>query len=103
MRRNAGKDITTVSPEASKVRLENDRVKVTELHFKPGYKTPMHDHPDFVMYSMTDSRLKFTYPDGKEEIANFYSGEVTFFKAVTHAAENIGTIETHDLIIELKQ
>lgn len=101
--RNKSHDIADVSPEVSKVRLENDRVKVTELHFKPGYKTPMHSHPAFVMYSLADSRIKFTYPDGREEIVAFYSGEIKFFEAVTHAAENIGTIETHDLIVELKQ
>ncbi len=101
--RKAKQDIVSVLPETGKVRLENDRVRVVELRSPPANKTPMHSHPDFVMYSMTDSEIKFTYPRKKEEIKYFYFGEVTYFEAGTHAEENIGTIETHNLIIELKQ
>jgi beta-alanine degradation protein BauB len=103
MMRDTERDISAVAPGLSHVLLDNDRVKVTELRFEPGYRTPMHSHPDFVLYTFTDSRVKFIYPDGREETAEFHAGDIKYFKAVTHAAENIGENETHDMIVELKQ
>ena len=63
-----------------RVVLENDRVRVLEYRDKPGEKTTMHAHPDFVV--LARSALK---------------------NAHSHIGENIGDTDTDVLIIELKE
>lgn len=85
-----------------KILLENERVKVFERHIKAGMKTRMHSHPDLVLYALKNSRTRYTYPDGKEEIVDLKAGDVVFKKAESHIAELIIPEESLDLMIELK-
>ncbi len=41
-------DAVKTDPDKYKVVLENERVRVLEYRDKPGQKTKMHTHPDFV-------------------------------------------------------
>ncbi len=95
-------DPVKVSPDTTKVLLENDRVRVLEFRVKSGEKVPMHSHPACVVYFLNDSKVKFTYPDGKTEEREGKAGEARWREPVTHAAENVGTTELHVLDIELK-
>jgi len=45
--------------------LENERVRVLEYNDKPGDRTTMHRHPDFVLYAVSPFKRKLTFPDGK--------------------------------------
>jgi quercetin dioxygenase-like cupin family protein len=42
-------DLVKVAPKICKVLLENDRVRVLEIRFKPGGKLPMHSHPAYIV------------------------------------------------------
>ena len=96
-------DVVKVAPEAYKVLLENDRVRVLEYRLKPGAKEPMHSHPDYIVYALSSVKAKFTLPDGKTIEREIKTGETMFLEAETHALENVGTTEAHGLIIELKE
>ena len=86
-----------------KLRIENERVRVLAYHDKPGEKTNMHDHPDFVLYALSGFKRKLTFPDGKTVIREFKAGDVIFMKGQTHIGENIGDTDTDVVIVELKQ
>jgi len=95
--------IQVLVPWITKLLLENDRVKVYEFSQKPGEKTEMHEHPDFIVYPLTDSEMRFTYKDGTTREMKFKKGEAKFNTAQWHAVENIGNSETRLLAIDLKK
>jgi len=88
---------------ALSVRFENDRVRVLELRLKPGEREGMHTHPQYVLYPLTDYRVKNTSADGAVRIFERKRGEVFWGEPVTHGGENIGDTEVHAVIVELKQ
>jgi len=97
-----GQDVVKVSPETHKVLLENEHVRVLDVHAKPGEKVGMHSHPASTLYYLTDGKLKVTYPDGRTEERSVKAGTAVWSEAVTHAVENIGANEFHEVHIELK-
>ncbi len=99
-----GQDVTKVAggAETHKVVLENAQVRVFDVRVQPGQRVAMHSHPASVVYFLTDTKQKFTYPDGKTEEREFKAGTAIWRDAVTHAAENVATTESHLVHIELK-
>ncbi len=95
-------DPVKVAPEHYKVLLENDRVRVLDVHVKPGEKTAMHSHPANVIYSFNDAKTKFTLAGGKSQTRSFKAGDVVWGAAEKHAGENTGATEVHVLVVELK-
>ena len=86
-----------------KIVLENERMRVLEYRDKPGDKTTMHAHPDFVVISRSAFKRQLTLPGGKTAVREFKPGEVMWTHAHSHIGENIGDTDTHVLIIELKE
>jgi hypothetical protein len=86
-----------------KVVLENERVRVLEYRDKPGNKTTMHVHPDFVVVTRSAFKRRLTLPGGKSLVREFKPGEVMWTPAQSHIGENIGDTDTDVLIIELKE
>jgi quercetin dioxygenase-like cupin family protein len=89
--------------EEKKVLLENDRVRVTEVRLKPGDKMSMHTHPAYIVYTLSGTRLRFTFPDGTSREAETKKGDTVFTDGITHAIENIGTNEMVSIDVELKK
>jgi len=85
-----------------KVLLENDRVTVSDVRFKPGDKAEMKERPDRVRYVIKGGELKRYYPDGKTEDVKLKAGEAVFMKKETGALENLGKTEVHWIAINLK-
>jgi hypothetical protein len=62
----------------------------------------MHGHPALVAVMLTDSNIRFTYPDGKvEEIAG-KAGMVLNLPAVDHLPENLSDQPFEAIAVELK-
>ena len=85
------------------VRFENDRVRVLELRLKPGEREAMHTHPQYVLYALTDYRVKNTTADGTVRVFDRKRGDVFWGEPVTHGGENVGDTEIRAVIVELKQ
>jgi quercetin dioxygenase-like cupin family protein len=83
--------------------LENDRVRILEYSDKPGEKTTIHTHPDFVVVARSAFRRRLTLPGGKTMVREFKPGEVLWTDRQSHIGENIGDTDTHVLIIEPKE
>jgi quercetin dioxygenase-like cupin family protein len=84
------------------VRFENDRVRVLELRLKPGEREAMHTHPQYVLYALTDYRVKNTSADGTVRVFDRKRGDVFWGEPVTHGGENVGDTEVRAVIVELK-
>jgi len=82
--------------------LENDRVRVLRVSFKPGDKAAMHSHPDYVTYVTKSGDLRITSPSGNSETVSFEAGKAVFFNAESHKVENSGSSEVEAIVIEIK-
>ncbi|OGU77352.1 MAG: hypothetical protein A2V93_11800 [Ignavibacteria bacterium RBG_16_34_14] len=95
-------DAAKVAPDKVKVLFDNDKVRVLDFKFKPGEKTGMHSHPEYILYVLNGGTSKTTLSNGKTSEMTTKAGEVRWNEAVTHDNENIGKTEIHALVIELK-
>ena len=95
-------DAVKAAPNAYKVLLENDRVRVLDSRMKPGEKTAMHGHPALVACPVSDGKFKFTSPDGQSMEIEVKAGQPVYMDAVEHATENVGSAEGHVVLVELK-
>ena len=96
-------DAVKTDPDKYKVVLENERVRILEYRDKPGQKTQMHTHPDFVLQALAPFRRKLTLANGKTMTREFKAGEIVWMNSQSHIGENIGDTDTHVLITELKE
>jgi quercetin dioxygenase-like cupin family protein len=99
----AGKqDPVKVDPKHYTVELENNRVRVLRIRYGPHEKSTMHAHPALVGIALTDSRVRFTYPDGKTENVELKAGQVLSFEPVVHLPENLSDKPFEVIGVELK-
>ena len=97
-------DALKSAANAYKLLMENERVRVLDIRLKPGEKAPMHNHPnDHVVYVMNNAKFKLTFSDGKSDEFDLKAGQTLWLNAGSHATENIGTSEGHNLVVELKK
>ncbi len=96
------KDPLKVAGNVYKLIMENDRVRVLNVTFKPGYKAVMHHHPDHVIYVLKGGKAKIT-SEGKSDILDLKTSQAVFLKAQHHEAENIGDSTLELLVVELKK
>lgn len=99
----AAPDPTVSDGDKYHVILENEHVRVLRYHDEPGQKTSPHHHPNaFIMYALAPFRRKLVFPDGKVRERVFAAGDLDWVPAQTHSGENIGTVPTDGLLIEVK-
>jgi len=103
MKQTTWPDPTKVAGDVYKMVMENDRVRVFDVRFKPGQKAMMHGHPDHVIYVLSDYTLNLKLPDGSSQEVQLKAGQAFWMGAGPHAAENIGKTEGHALVVELKE
>ena len=84
------------------VLFENERVRVTESHYKPGEKNEMKMREDRVIIALKDAKLRYHFPDGKTEDVEHKVGKVQFRKKGTSSVENIGKTESRNVLVTLK-
>jgi hypothetical protein len=100
---SANRDPIATDPDKYKVIFENERVRVLEYRDRPGEKTAPHYHPDYVLYALSSFRRTLSLPtEGKSGTRDVQAGDVAWGKAQIHVGENVGTTETHVIMVELK-
>jgi hypothetical protein len=100
--RDPTRDPVVTDGDKYKVVLENDRVRVLEYRDSPGQRTSPHHHPDYVLCTLSSFKRRLVLTDGREVVVESRPGQVAPGKAQSHVGENIGSTDTHVLIVELK-
>jgi quercetin dioxygenase-like cupin family protein len=98
----AAQDPVKIAPKQCKVAFENEYVRVLRWTEAPGDKVPMHEHPALVSVSLSDSKTRFTLPDGKTREAGGKAGEATWSDPEKHASENLSAKPGETIQVELK-
>ena len=96
-------DLAKVSPAQAQVMLDNDRVRVLKLVYKPGEKVPLHSHPAVVVIYMTPCKSSFHSTDGEAGEHELQAGTVRWSPGTTHINENTGTTVCEVMLVELKK
>ncbi len=96
-------DPAITNSDKYKVIFENDRVRVLEYKDTPGDKTTLHNHPDSFMYTLSSFDRKLVFEDGTDKIVKKDIGDASWLAAQKHLGKNIGSTETHVLLVELKE
>ena len=73
-----------------KVLIDNDKVLVTEVRYKPGSSSGMQERGQRVVRALTDGTLEKTLPDGKKETITWKAGQVRFNPKETYSQKNVG-------------
>ncbi len=97
----ASGDAVQVAPDVYRTVFENERVRILDVQMRPGAKSAMHAHPDYVVYQLGPAKVRFTAGDGTSAEAEFPAGAV-WRDAEEHAVENISGAELRAVFIELK-
>ena len=95
-------DAVKADPAHYKVILENPSVRILKITYAPGAKSKMHQHPDAMVVPLTDSKVRFTLPDGKSEDSDLPKDSAMFTPAATHNPANIGTGPVDAILVEFK-
>ncbi len=95
-------DAVSVDTDVYGVMIENDRVRVLEIRTKPGQGSPLHSHPDMVLYAVTACDWRLGSESGEPVDVHISAGESMFLEAVTHTALDIGQAGSHAIAVELK-
>jgi quercetin dioxygenase-like cupin family protein len=85
-----------------KVLLDNDQVRVLQVEFAPGEVAPWHQHPNHVVYVLTDGKLEITDKGKPASVLDVKAGDTMYLAATTHMAKNIGTSTVKLVVTELK-
>jgi quercetin dioxygenase-like cupin family protein len=99
----SAQDPVKLSPDKYKVIFNNDKMRILDVRLKAGDKSPMHSHPNYVVYSFRNSTVKFTSKDGQTADVKTKAGQCMWRNAEAHAVENTGKTDVHVLNIELKR
>jgi quercetin dioxygenase-like cupin family protein len=95
-------DPVTLDPEHHPVLIDNPRVRVIRTILEPRLKSPMHEHPHYVVVYLTELHTTMKMADGREVDNPRRPGEVAWRDALKHETENIGQKTAVEIQIELK-
>jgi beta-alanine degradation protein BauB len=95
-------DPVKLDPDHHLVPLENDRVRVLRTILGPHLKSPMHEHPHYVVVYLTELHTTMQLGDGKVLDNPRKPGEIAWRDALKHQTENIGDRTAVEIQVELK-
>ena len=102
IRTASAQDAVKADPKHYKIELENDDVRVLRIHYEPGERSVMHEHPKGVAVFLTDYQVKFIVPTGEEIPVSGKAGQVIWNDGATHLPENTGKKAMEVIQIEMK-
>lgn len=92
------------SPKAdAKPLLENDRMRASEVVFKPGVQTPISSRGNRFVYALTDGALVFSPPGKTPYELSFKAGEALWLPSESTATLNDGDKDVRALVVEFKE
>ena len=98
----SGQDPLKVDPTIYNKKLENNRVRVFMVVFKPGQSIAVHKHPDHVVYAVQGGKIQINEVGKKSVTMDIATGTTVFLPAQSHSAKNLGKNTLKLLVVELK-
>jgi uncharacterized RmlC-like cupin family protein len=95
-------DPVALDPGHHPVLIDNPRVRAIRTILEPRLKSPMHEHPHYVVVYLTELHTTMKMADGREVDNPRRPGEVAWRDALKHETENIGEKTAVEIQIELK-
>lgn len=95
-------DPVKLDPEHHLVPLENARVRVLRTILEPHLRSPMHEHPHYVVVYLTELHTSMKMGDGRLVDNPRRSGEVAWREALKHETENLGEHTAVEIQVEIK-
>jgi len=95
-------DPVKLDPKHHLVVFENDRVRAIRTILEPHLKSPMHEHPPYVVVYITELHTTQKLGDGRLVDNPRKPGEVAWRDALKHETENIGDRTAVEIQVELK-
>jgi hypothetical protein len=86
----------------TKTLVENDKVLVQEVRYKPGEASDMRERNARVTRALSDGTMERVYADGKKETVHWKSGDVKYFPKETFQNKNVGKTEMVLFVTTLK-
>jgi hypothetical protein len=96
-------DPVKLDPPHHPVPFENDKVRILRTVLDPHIKSPLHEHPSYVVVYLTELHTTMTLGDGRQVDNPRKPGEVAWRDALKHQTENIGEKRAIEIQIELKR
>ena len=98
-------DVSAVSPDYSKLLLDNDHYKVTKVLLPKGKKIPMHAGVNRIIYSLSDYQIMYNSSKGGESdgVKQMKTGDVHWHEACQHAIENTGETDAEYIVVNYKK
>jgi quercetin dioxygenase-like cupin family protein len=96
----SAQDVMQFKPKQLRVLAEDSKVRVLRFAPSKGDKTPMHSHPETIVYVVKGGNIRLNSPDGTTTVSELKSGESTIRPPVTHSDEALDDLEV--ILIELK-
>jgi hypothetical protein len=95
-------DPVKLDPKYHTVDFENEQVRVLRTVLEPHIKSPMHEHPHYVVVYVTELHTTMALADGKLVDNPRRPGEVAWRDGMKHSTENVGTRTAMEIQVELK-
>ncbi len=95
-------DPVKLDPKHHIVAFENDRVRVLRTILEPHVKSPMHEHPHYVVVYLTDLHTTMKLADGRTVDNPRHPGEVAWRDYLKHETIQEGDKTAMEIQIELK-
>jgi quercetin dioxygenase-like cupin family protein len=95
-------DPVKLDPEHHLVPVENNRVRVLRTILEPHLKSPMHEHPHYVVVYLTVLHTTMKMGDGKLVDNPRQPGEIAWRDYLKHQTENIGAKTAVEIQVEIK-
>ncbi len=97
-----GLDPVLIDPEYHKVLLDNQYVRAIRTVLEPGIKSPLHEHPHYVVVYITELHTTMKLGDGREVDNPRRAGEIGWRDYMKHETLNIGKQTAAEIQVELK-
>ena len=95
-------DPVKLDAEHHTVPFENERVRVLRTVLEPHIKSPVHEHPHYVVIYLTDLHTTMKLATGVMVDNPRKAGEIAWRDAYSHQTENIGEQTAVEIQVELK-
>jgi mannose-6-phosphate isomerase-like protein (cupin superfamily) len=96
-------DAAQASPNHYTVMLENEHVRVLDMHLPAGQVDNTHSHPSETVYFIHGGDARIHLPDGQAVELEIPDGHIMWHEAWTHRVENIGSSEIRAIIVESRR